>query len=99
MATTLGPSGRTPGKGYPHPRSIGRFPRILGRSVRERGVLTLEQAVYKVTAQSADWWGQTNRGRLAGAEADVVVFDAARVADRAAHTDPHHFPRASATSA
>lgn len=81
------------GKGYPHPRSLGSFPRVLGYYVRERQVLTLEQAVHKMTAQAADWWGQTDRGRLTvGARADVVVFDPERVADRAAYTDPHHFP-------
>jgi N-acyl-D-amino-acid deacylase len=81
------------GKGYPHPRSLGSFPRILGRYVRERRVLTLEQAVKKMTSQAADWWGQADRGRLTpGALADVVVFDADRVIDKATYSDPHHFP-------
>lgn len=81
------------GKGFPHPRSLGSFPRVLGRYVRERHVLTLEQAVRKMTGQAADWWGQRERGRLApGAFADVVVLDADRVADRATYSDPHHFP-------
>lgn len=81
------------GQGFPHPRSLGSFPRVLGRYVRERQVLTLEQAVHKMTAQAADWWGQKDRGRLAeGARADVVIFDAERIADRATYTDPHHFP-------
>ncbi|MBX7187096.1 MAG: D-aminoacylase [Vicinamibacteria bacterium] len=81
------------GTGFPHPRSLGSFPRVLGRYVRERRVLTLEQAVRKMTGQTADWWGQRERGRLApGAFADVVVFDADRVADRATYGDPHHFP-------
>lgn len=81
------------GKGYPHPRSLGSFPRVLGRYVRERHVLTLEQAVKKMTSQAADWWGQSDRGRLApGAFADVVVFDADRIIDTATYSDPHHFP-------
>jgi N-acyl-D-aspartate/D-glutamate deacylase len=81
------------GKGYPHPRSLGSFPRVLRRYVRERRVLTLEQAIHKMTAQAADFWGQADRGRLAaGARADLVVFDPERVADRATYTDPHHFP-------
>lgn len=46
-----------------------------------------------MTAQAADWWGQKDLGRLAaGARADVVIFDAERIADRATYTDPHHFP-------
>lgn len=81
------------GRGFPHPRSIGSFPRILGRYVRERRVLTLEQAIRKMTRQTADWWGQHDRGRLEpGAWADVVVFDADRIADRATYTEPHHDP-------
>jgi N-acyl-D-aspartate/D-glutamate deacylase len=82
-----------PGKGFPHPRSLGSFPRVLGRYVRERHVLTLEQAVHKMTAQTADWWGQKEIGRFAeGARADIVIFDVERVADRATYTLPHHFP-------
>lgn len=81
------------GRGFPHPRSLGAFPRILGRYVRERQVLTLEQAIHKMTRQAADWWGQPDRGRLApGARADVVVFDADRIADRATYTEPHRDP-------
>ena len=81
------------GKGFPHPRSLGSFPRILGRYVRERKVLTLEQAVFKMTAQPAAFWGQVDRGGIApGKKADIVLFDAEQVADRATYADPHHFP-------
>ena len=79
--------------GFPHPRSLGSFPRILGRYVRERRVLTLEQAVHKMTAQPAAWWGLADRGRIAtGVRADLVLFDARRVGDAGSYADPHHDP-------
>lgn len=81
-----------PGVGFPHPRTYGSFPRILGRYVREQGVLTLEEAIHKMTAQSADWWGQADRGLLAeGLIADVTVFDAESITDLSTYTDPHHY--------
>ena len=79
--------------GVPHPRSIGSFPRVLGRYVRERRILTHEQAVHKMTAQAADWWGVTDRGRVAPAmRADLVLFDPRTVGDAGSYTDPHHDP-------
>lgn len=82
----------TPGEGYPHPRSYGAFPRVLARYVRERPVLSLEEAVRKMTSGVADVHGLAGRGRLVvGAYADIVVFDANRIADRATFTDPHHY--------
>jgi N-acyl-D-amino-acid deacylase len=81
-----------PGVGFPHPRTYGSFPRILGRYVRELGVLTLEEAVHKMTGLPAAWWGQSDRGRLAeGLIADVTVFDAESIADLSTYTDPHHY--------
>ncbi len=83
----------SPGVGFPHPRSYGSFPRILGLYVREGGVLDLETAIHKMTAQPATWYGQLERGRLeAGLMADITVFDAATIADQASYTDPHHYP-------
>jgi len=80
------------GVGFPHPRSYGAFPRILGRYVRERGVLTLEEAIRKMTSLSADEIGQFKRGRIAvGMFADITVFDAERVLDRADYIDPHQY--------
>ncbi|MBW3536135.1 MAG: amidohydrolase family protein, partial [Gemmatimonadetes bacterium] len=80
------------GIGYPHPRSYGAFPRVLGRYVRELGVLTLEEAVEKMTSLPARWIGQDDLGVLAeGMRADVVVFDPEVVSDRATFTDPHQF--------
>ncbi len=83
----------SPGVGFPHPRSYGSFPRILGRYVRDEGVLDLPRAIHKMTGQPAAWYGQSDRGRLTAAFlADITVFDAGLVADRAEYTDPHHYP-------
>jgi N-acyl-D-amino-acid deacylase len=82
-----------PGDGHPHPRWYGTFPRVLGLYTREKGVLTLEQAVHKMTAMPADRLGLRDRGRVAeGAYADLVVFDPATVADRSTFEDPHQYP-------
>jgi len=81
------------GDGYPHPRSYGAFPRVLARYVRELGVLTLEEAIRKMTSMSADQYNQKERGRLTeGAYADIVVFDADTVQDLATYDDPHRYP-------
>ena len=80
------------GKGYPHPRSYGSFPRVLSRYVRERKTLTLVDAVRRMTRMPAEWLAQADRGTLVvGRKADVVVFDPNSIADRAQYTDPHHF--------
>lgn len=80
-------------RGSPHPRSLGTFPRVLGRYVRERKVLTLAQAIHKMTAQPADRVHLRQRGRLVlGAAADVVVFDPATVNDRATFEAPFQYP-------
>ncbi|HUF47650.1 MAG TPA: D-aminoacylase [Vicinamibacterales bacterium] len=81
------------GVGFPHPRSYGTFPRVLGRYVREEGVLTLEEAIRKMTSLSAAQIGQHERGRvMPGMFADVTVFDADTIVDRATFEDPHQFP-------
>ena len=73
-----------------HPRGFGSFPRVLGRYVRERGALTLEQAIHRMTARTADSLGLENRGRIvAGAFADLVLFDPHTVIDRATTDEPH----------
>jgi N-acyl-D-amino-acid deacylase len=78
--------------GKPHPRSYGTFPRVLGRYARDERVLSLESAVWKMTGLPAKRLALRDRGVLApGAKADVVVFDAATVADRATYEDPHRY--------
>ena len=71
--TTEGPLAR----GHPHPRYYGTFPRVLGRYVREENVLTLEEAIRKMTSANAAKIGIYDRGLLRpGMMADVTVFDA-----------------------
>lgn len=81
------------GDAVPHPRAYGTFPRVLGKYVREDKVLTLEQAVAKMTGMPAARMGLTDRGCLReGCAADVTVFSADRVRDVGSYTDPHHYP-------
>ncbi len=76
-----------------HPRGAGTFPRVLARYVRERGVISLESAIHKMTGMPARRLGLTDRGRIsAGAMADIVVFDAATIADRATAQQPSLAP-------
>jgi len=80
-------------KGQPHPRSFGTFPRVLGVYAREKKLLTMEEAVRKMTSLSAAKLGLDDRGVLRpGAFADLVLFDPARVADRATYLDPWQYP-------
>jgi N-acyl-D-amino-acid deacylase len=80
-------------KGKPHPRLFGTFAKILSTYVRERGVLTLEDAIRRMTSISADRFGLVDRGRIApGQFADLVLFDAGRVVDRATYDDPKQTP-------
>lgn len=80
------------GDGFPHPRTYGAFPRVLARYVREQKVITLEDAVRRMTSLAADQIGQTERGRLAeGMFADITVFDAETIADKATFDEPHQY--------
>jgi dihydroorotase/N-acyl-D-amino-acid deacylase len=82
----------TPGDGHPHPRAYGTFPRVLGHYARDERVLTLERAVNKMTAMPAARLKLHDRGVLrADAAADVVVFDASRIADKATFDAPHQY--------
>ena len=88
----VNPDGPT-GRSHPHPRYYGTFPRVLGRYVRELHVLTLPEAVKKMTSMNADKIGIKDRGRLReGLWADITIFDPARVIDRATFENPHQFP-------
>ncbi len=77
-------------KTRPHPRAYGTFARLLGRYVRDEGVLTLPEAVRRITSLPAERLGLADRGVLReGACADVTVFDPATVIDRATFAEPH----------
>jgi dihydroorotase/N-acyl-D-amino-acid deacylase len=81
------------GEGVPHPRNYGTFPRVLGKYVREDHVLTLEEAIHKMTGMPAERLKLRDRGCLrAGCVADVTIFDPATVRDMGTFTDPHHYP-------
>lgn len=81
------------GSGVPHPRGYGNNARALARYVRDRNVIGLEDAIRKMTSLPADHFGFADRGRVAaGKAADLVIFDAARVADRATYENPHQYP-------
>ena len=74
---------------FPHPRLWGTFPRVLGHYSRELGLLTLEDAVYRMSGLPAAEFGLTGRGVIAeGNYADIVIFDAATVIDRADFSHP-----------
>jgi len=78
-----------PNDPLPHPRLWGTFPRVLGRYVRELGLLSLEAAVHKMSGLSAATFGLTDRGIIApGMAADLTVFDPASVLDRATYAEP-----------
>lgn len=80
------------GQDVPHPRNYGTFARVLGRYVRERKVLTLEDAIRKMTSLPAGRFRIQDRGLLRpGVKADIVVFDPDRVADRAEFGKPHQY--------
>ncbi len=92
--TMIASDGEIPafGVGAPHPRSYGTFVRVLGRYVRERKTLRLEEAIRKMTSLPAARVRLSDRGLLkAGMRADVAVFDPARVADTASFQNPHQY--------
>jgi N-acyl-D-amino-acid deacylase len=81
------------GNGVPHPRGYGNTVRVLGRYVRERKVITLEEAVRKMTSLPARQFGLAGRGEIrVGAAADLVIFNPATVADAATFEAPHAYP-------
>ena len=86
----------TDGLGYgskPHPRHFGSYPRILGKYVREEGLLSLEAAIHKMTGMAAAKFELPGRGVIAvGAVADLVLFDPATVAEVSTYEDPRRAP-------
>lgn len=93
-ATMIASDGGIPvfGEGSPHPRSYGTFSRVLGRYARDLKVITLEDAVRKMTSFPAQRLGLADRGVLReGLKADVVVFDPDAVRDRATFEQPHQY--------
>jgi N-acyl-D-amino-acid deacylase len=75
-----------------HPRLLGTFPRWIGRYARDEKLMTIEEAVRRLTSLAASITGLTDRGKLApGLMADVVVFDPAKIIDRATFEDPNHY--------
>jgi N-acyl-D-aspartate/D-glutamate deacylase len=78
--------------GNPHPRYFGTFPRILGRYVRDEKVITMEEAIRKMTSANAAKVHQFDRGLLRpGMAADVTVFNAATIIDNATYEKPHQY--------
>jgi N-acyl-D-amino-acid deacylase len=93
-ATMIASDGEVPifGEANPHPRSYGTFARVLGLYVREKKLLTLEDAIRKMSAFPAARLGLVTRGVLRpGMTADIVIFDPSRVRDRATYTEPHQY--------
>ena len=79
-------------EGTPHPRQYGTFARVLGYYVRERGILKLEQAVRKMSSQSAKRLGIHDRGLIAeGYYADIAIFDSNKIIDKATFENPHQY--------
>jgi len=90
--SSLAPSGEL-GKGKRHPRNYGTFPRVLARYVRDKGLLSLEEAVHKMTGLPAAKLGLGDRGLLReDHKADIVLFDPQSVQDQATFTDPYQYP-------
>ncbi len=79
--------------GKPHPRAYGTFPRMLGRYSREIGALRIEEAVHKMSGLAAETFNLKRHGKVeTGARANLVVFDAERVIDRATFEDSRQYP-------
>jgi len=80
-------------KGKPHPRAYGTFPRVLGRYVREKRIMRLEEAIRKITYYPASIMRIRERGLLQqGYWADIVIFDPDKIIDCSTYQDPHQYP-------
>lgn len=81
------------GQGSPHPRSYGNNARVLGHYVRELKIISLEDAIRKMTSLPAQTFNLKDRGLLReGYAADLVIFDADKITDNSKFDDPHHYP-------
>ncbi|NNF98698.1 MAG: D-aminoacylase [Desulfobacteraceae bacterium] len=79
-------------QGKPHPRSYGTFPRVLGHYVRETGVMSLEEAIHKMTGLPAKTLRLADRGTITtDTAADIVIFDPKTITDNATYEDPHRY--------
>ena len=90
----IGSDGEIPifGRASPYPRSYGMFARVLAVYVRERGTISLEDAVRKMTSLPAQRLGLFDRGLLRpGMKADIAIFDPAEVRDLATFEKPHQY--------
>ncbi|MGH7095036.1 MAG: N-acyl-D-amino-acid deacylase family protein [Stellaceae bacterium] len=86
-------------QGMPHPRFYGTFPRIIGHYVLDEHLISLEQAVYKMTGGTAKALKLKDRGLLAeGYRADIAIFDPEDFRDQATYADPHRYPTGKRTS-
>lgn len=93
--TMIASDGRlsSPGIGHPHPRSYGTFPKILGTYVRDKKIISLTEAIYKMTGLPAKTFGIKDRGQLKiGKKADITVFDPTKIRDNATFIEPHQYP-------
>ena len=82
-----------PGVGHAHPRFYGTFPRVLGHYARDKKTITLSTAIYKMTQLPANTLGLKDRGVIKkGAKADIVIFNAETVIDKATFQKPHQYP-------
>jgi N-acyl-D-amino-acid deacylase len=81
------------GKGKPHPRVYGTFPRALGKYARDEKIIPMEEMIMKMTSRAAAKFGLAGRGSIQpGHQADLVLFDPATIIDRATWKEPHQFP-------
>ena len=91
--TMVGSDGIPSVEGKPHPRLYGTFARVLGKYVRETGLLTLEDAVQRMTGLSAEKFNLTDRGFIReGVYADIVVFEPLTIADIGPYQEPRRYP-------
>jgi N-acyl-D-aspartate/D-glutamate deacylase len=90
--TVIGSDG-IPAGSRPHPRLYGTFPRVLGRYARDLGLLTMEEAIHRMTGMAAEKFGLYDRGVIrAGAYADLVLFDPTAIIDMGTYSDPRRYP-------